>query len=92
MQVRKALVAATATAPIVAGTPAVANAQIVAPEPSSRIEIPGSVTNFFAGFSPVSWGETEQALKIGAAYLLLSLGSSVLGSGIYGITRVATSS
>ena len=72
MKIRTTLAAASAAAVIATGTPAIANAQIVAPEPSSRITIPGDVVNFFDGFSPVSRYETEQALKIGAAYLLIS--------------------
>ena len=37
---------------------------VVAPEPSSDVEIPAFVTDFAAGISPVSREETEQALKI----------------------------
>lgn len=77
MKIRTTLAAASAAAVIATGTPAIANAQIVAPEPSSRITIPGDVVSFFDGFSPVSRYETEQALKIGTAYLLISTGLSV---------------
>ena len=78
MKIRTTLAAASAAAVIATGTPAIAHAQIVAPEPSSRITIPGDVVSFFDGFSPVSRYETEQALKIGAAYLLISTGLSVV--------------
>lgn len=39
---------------------------VVAPEPSSDVEIPAFVTDFAAGISPVSREETEQTLKIAA--------------------------
>lgn len=74
MKVRKT-VAAVATASMIAtGAPAVANAQIVAPYPSSQIQIPRDVTNFFVGLTPLNFKDTENALKIGAAYLLISIG------------------
>ena len=64
MNIRNALTAVSASALLVAATPAVANAQIVAPAPSSNVAIPVYVTDFVSGFSPVSREETEQALKI----------------------------
>lgn len=76
---RKTLAAATAATMLVAGAPAVANAQIVAPAPSSQIVIPRDVTNFFNGLTPLNWHDTEQALKIGAAWILINVALSVLG-------------
>ncbi|MCT1415047.1 hypothetical protein M3D57_10370 [Corynebacterium sanguinis] len=66
MKVRNVVATVSASALLVAGSPAYANAQIVAPEPSSDVEIPAFVTDFAAGISPVSREETEQALKIAA--------------------------
>ena len=66
MNIRNAITAVSASALLVAATPAVANAQIVAPAPSSNVAIPVYVTDFVSGFSPVSREETEQALKIAA--------------------------
>lgn len=74
---RKTLAAATAATMLVAGAPSVANAQIVAPQPSSQIVIPHDVTNFFAGLLPLSWHDTEQALKIGAGFVLINVGLTV---------------
>ncbi|WP_342318755.1 hypothetical protein [Corynebacterium mayonis] len=80
MNIRKAIVAASASALLVSGAP-VANAQIVAPEPSSRIDIPPSFVDFAQPFSPLSRYETEQVMKIGAAWLLISAALSI-GSAI----------
>lgn len=76
---RKTLVAATAATMLVAGAPAVANAQIVAPAPSSQIQIPRDVTNFFNGLTPLNWHDTEQVLKIGAAWILIDVALAVFG-------------
>ncbi len=80
-------------APVLTATPA-AHAEIVAPEPSSRLEIPAAVTDFFQTVSPLPRHETEQALKIGAAWFLIStavgLVSSIVG-GVLGSSTTASS-
>lgn len=86
---RKTLAAATAATMIVAGAPAVANAQIVAPAPSSQIVIPRDVTNFFNGLTPLNWHDTEQVLKIGAAYILINLALGALSGIITAILSAA---
>ena len=83
MKIRTAFAAATAATMIAAGTPAVANAQIVAPEPSSQIMIPGDVTNFFDSILPFNRHDTEQVLKVVAAWWLVGIATSVVTSLIY---------
>lgn len=83
MKIRTTFAAATAATMIAAGTPAVANAQIVAPEPSSQIMIPGDVTNFFDSILPLNRHDTEQVLKVVAAWWLVGIATSVVTSLIY---------
>ncbi|MEX3505324.1 hypothetical protein [Corynebacterium sp. LK2510] len=84
MKTRNLIVAASAAALAMTAAPA-ANAQIVAPEPSSRIEIPASIVDFGQAFSPLSRFETEQVMKIGTAWFILgtatSLGFTLLNMG-----------
>ncbi|SDS69639.1 hypothetical protein [Corynebacterium timonense] len=91
MKLKKALVAALATTTIVSAAPA-ANAQIVAPEPSSRIQIPGDIVDFFDGLTPINRFETEQALKIGAAAILINSSIGIISSLILIPLRLAGSS
>jgi len=86
MKTRKALVAATATA-----TPA-AHAEIVAPEPSSRLEIPAGITDFFQSFSALPRHETEQVIRIGAAWILISTTLSLASTVLYYATSSARAS
>lgn len=82
MNIKKTLIAAAATATILAPLAPAANAQIVAPEPSSRLHIPGSIVDFFEGLTPLNRHDTEQALKVGTAAILINSSLGILSSAI----------
>lgn len=95
MKIRKSIAAVTASALILTGTPAVttvapvAQAQIIAPEPSSRLVIPADVTNFFHGLAPqMPRADVENILKIGAAWILIDIFLAVFGGVIAAILNL----
>lgn len=89
MRYKKLAAVALSTALIFGGTTGVAHAQSAAPAPSSEIQIPPELVALVTQFN-VPVDVALAGLQIGAAWLGVSIGSSVIGAGSSALSSAAT--